>query len=126
MASRLCFANFKRKKIMIKEDIIQAEIYKWYNNNYCLKNHNPQCIIFSVPNGGTRDKREAMLLKATGVVAGVSDLIIIKPNEVIFVEVKTEIGKQSDKQKEFQQIVETLGFKYLLVRSLEDFKSQIL
>jgi hypothetical protein len=67
-----------------------------------------------------------MLLKATGVVAGVSDLIIIKPNEVIFVEVKTEIGKQSDKQKEFQQIVETLGFKYLLVRSLEDFKSQIL
>jgi len=111
---------------MTKEDVIQAEIYKWYNNNFCLKSHDPQCIIFSVPNGGTRDKREAMLLKATGVVAGVSDLIIIKPNEVIFVEVKTEIGKQSDKQKQFQQTVETLGFKYLLVRSLEDFKSQIL
>jgi len=106
---------------MIKEDVIQAEIYKWYNNNFCLKNHNPQCIIFSVPNGGTRNKREAMLLKSTGVVAGVSDLIIVRKNEIIFVEVKTDIGKQSDKQKDFQSIVEKLGFKYILVRSLEDF-----
>jgi len=111
---------------MIPENVIQAEIYKWYNNNFCLKSHDPQCIIFSVPNGGTRNIKEALLLKATGVVAGVSDLIIVRLNEIIFVEVKTEIGKQSDKQKQFQQTVETLGFKYLLVRSLEDFKSQIL
>ena len=126
MASRLCFANFKRKKIMTKEDVIQAEIYKWYNNNYCLNNHNPQNIIFSVPNGGTRNIREAMLLKATGVVAGVSDLIIVRQNEIIFVEVKTEIGKQSKEQKKFQESVEKLGFKYLLVRSLEDFKIKLL
>ena len=107
---------------MTKEDVIQAEIFKWYNNNFCLKGHEPECIIFSVPNGGTRNPREALLLKATGVVAGVSDLIIIRQNEVIFVEVKTEIGKQSDKQKEFQKTVENLGFKYILVRSLEEFK----
>jgi len=110
---------------MIPENVIQAEIYKWYNNNFCLKSHDPQCIIFSVPNGGTRNIKEALLLKATGVVAGVSDLIIVRLNEIIFVEVKTEIGKQSDKQKDFQKIIEKLGFKYILVRSLEDFKKQI-
>lgn len=110
---------------MKREDQIQAEIYKWYNNNFCLASHNPQCIIFSVPNGGTRNIREAILLKATGVVPGVSDLIVIKQNEIIFVEVKTEIGRQSKEQKDFQQNVEKLGFKYILVRSLEDFKQQI-
>jgi len=110
---------------MIPENVIQAEIYKWYNNNFCLKSHDPQCIIFSVPNGGTRNIKEALLLKATGLVAGVSDLIVIKQNEIIFVEVKTEIGKQSKEQKDFQKIIEKLGFKYILVRSLEDFKKQI-
>lgn len=110
---------------MIPENVIQAEIYKWYNNNFCLKSHDPQSIIFSVPNGGTRNIREALLLKATGVVAGVSDLIIVRLNEIIFVEVKTEIGKQSKEQKEFQKIIEKLGFKYILVRSLEDFQKQI-
>lgn len=110
---------------MIPENVIQAEIYKYYNNNFCLKTNDPQCIIFSVPNGGTRNIREALLLKATGVVAGVSDLIIVRKNEIIFVEVKTEAGKQSKEQKDFQKNIEKLGFKYLLVRSLEDFKKQI-
>lgn len=110
---------------MKAEDQIQAEIYKWYNNTFCLASHDPQCIIFSVPNGGTRNIKEALLLKATGVVAGVSDLIVIKQNEIIFVEVKTDIGNQSKQQKDFQQKVQKLGFKYILVRSLEDFKKQI-
>lgn len=110
---------------MKAEDQIQAEIYQWYNNTFCLASHDPQCIIFSVPNGGTRNIKEALLLKATGVVAGVSDLIVIKQNEIIFVEVKTDIGNQSKQQKDFQRKVQKLGFKYILVRSLEDFKKQI-
>lgn len=110
---------------MIPENVIQAEIYKWYNNNFCLRTHDPQCIIFSVPNGGSRNIREALLLKATGVVAGVSDLIIVRQNEIIFVEVKTKIGKQSKEQKDFQKNIEKLGYKYILVRSLEDFQKQI-
>jgi len=105
---------------MKAEDQIQAEIFKWYRNNH------PENLIFSVPNGGTRNIREATLLKATGVTAGVSDLIVIKQNEVIFVEVKTEVGKQSKEQKAFEAKVQSLGFKYILVRSLEDFQKKIL
>lgn len=110
----------------MNEDILQAEIYKWYHNNFCTKATEPKHIIFSVPNGAFISKQQAMKLKATGLVAGVSDLIIIRPGEVIFCEVKTDIGKQSDVQKIFEQNVIKLGFRYILVRSLEEFKKIIL
>lgn len=107
---------------MLKEDTIQAEIYKWFHNNYCAMK---QCVIFSVPNGGTRNKMEAIKLKATGLVAGVSDLIILMPNKCIFVEVKAERGVQSEKQKFFENKVKLLGFDYFIVRSLDEFKQKI-
>lgn len=107
------------------EDQIQAQIFKWFSNKYCTKLNNPRYCIFAVPNGGLRSKHEAMKLKATGTVAGVSDLIILKPNKAIFVEVKTDIGRQSEEQKKFEEIVKNLGFEYHLVRSLEDFKSKV-
>jgi len=107
------------------EDNIQQEMFMWYNNNYCLKHHNPKHIIFSVPNGAFVSKPQAMKLKATGLVAGVSDLIICKPNEIIFCEVKTDTGTQSSKQKDFQKTIEDLGFKYVIVRNLEEFKNKI-
>ena len=107
------------------EDQIQAEIYKWFHNKYCTKLNNPRYCIFAVPNGGLRTKHEAMKLKATGTLSGVSDLIVIKPNKAIFVEVKTDIGRQSEDQKKFEEIVKNLGFEYHLVRSLQDFKKII-
>ena len=104
------------------ENKIQQQIYIWYNNNYCLKKHEPQNVIFSVPNGGFRNSKEAMMLQATGLLAGVSDLIILHGNKTIFVEVKTSVGIQSQKQKEFQIKVSKLGYDYYLVRCLEEFK----
>ena len=111
---------------MCSEDNLQAQIVKYFNNTYCLKHHSPRCSIFSVPNGGFRNKIEAMKLVSTGMRAGVSDLIVLMPNRCIFVELKTEKGVQSDNQKEFEQTVNALGFEYYLVRSLETFKSIIL
>ena len=64
-------------------------------------------------------------LLLTGLLSGVSDLIVVLKGRVIFVEVKNEVGKQSEKQIKFQQQVENLGFKYYLVRNLEDFKKCI-
>lgn len=107
---------------MKTESKIQQEIVLYYRNNYCLMHHEPQHIIFSVPNE-SKSKNETLNKMAIGMLSGVSDLIIMRPKETIFVEVKTEIGQQSDKQKRFQLIVENLGFRYLLVRSLEQFKS---
>ena len=97
------------------EDQIQAKIIIYYRNQF-------KGLIFSCPNGGTRNILEAKKLKATGLLAGVADLIILKPNaETIFVEVKIEKGVQSDVQKLFEKKVTDLGFKYYLVRSFEEF-----
>lgn len=103
------------------EDVIQAEIVEWFNNTYCLKFHIPRYMIFSVPNGGTRNKLEAIKMKSTGLLAGVADLIIVL-DRTVFVEVKTEAGTQSPEQKEFEKRIKDLGHEYYLVRSLEDFK----
>lgn len=109
----------------MSENILQAKIYQWFNNNYCLNHHEPRCLIFAVPNGGTRNIREAMTFKSTGTLAGVSDLIIVMDKKVIFVEVKYGKGKQSEGQKDFQKRVEALGFEYWLVYSFEDFQKKI-
>jgi len=110
---------------MKSEDKIQQEIVMWYRNNYCLKHHTPRNIIFSVPND-SKNATEQMRKIATGLYAGVSDLIIIHFSKVIFVEVKTDIGRQSDKQKEFENIIKEQNLNYWLVRSLLDFKSKLI
>ena len=102
------------------ESKIQQEIVVWYRNNN-LNNNN---IIFSVPNEG-KSAKEQMFKKATGLMSGVSDLICINNGEVLFIECKDLKGKQSEKQKEFQKTIELQGFKYHLVRSLEEFQKII-
>lgn len=103
---------------------IQSEIVAWFNNEYCLKFHNPRYCIFSVPND-TQNKEETMRKLATGLKSGASDLIVLFPNRAVFCEVKTPTGIQSETQKDFQEQVENLGFEYILVRSLLDFQNKI-
>lgn len=103
---------------------IQSEIVEWFNNNFCLKFHKPRYCIFSVPND-SESKDETMRKLATGLKRGASDLIVLFPNHPVFCEVKTPTGVQSEAQKDFQEQVENLGFEYILVRSLDDFKISI-
>jgi len=78
-------------------------------------------LYFAVPNGGKRPPKTASFLKAEGVLAGVSDLVILLPNaKAVFVEVKTAKNGQQDTQKLFQSNVEKLDFKYLIWRSVDD------
>ena len=111
---------------MKSENKVQNECFVWFTNNFCLKNHSPKCVFFSIPNGGTRNIREAVTLKQTGLRKGASDFVVLMNNRAIFFEAKTEIGKQSQDQKEFEIDVGNLGFEYYLIRSLEQFKSIIL
>ena len=102
------------------ENAIQQEILLFLNNMFCLKHHQPRFIVFSVPNGGKRDAREAKTLKNTGLLKGVSDLIFQTDKCTYYIEVKTDKGIQSPEQKEFQERIESLGKVYLLVRNLND------
>ena len=83
--------------------------------------------FFSVPNEAAgRDAAIRMArLKAMGLRSGVSDMVLIFPGQVVFVEVKDENGKQSDNQRRFQDKVNELGFDYFLVKSVEDVQKVV-
>lgn len=58
---------------------------------------------------------------------GEADLTLFqRSGKTIFIEVKTPTGRQSKQQRAFQKRVEELGFKYKIVRSLDDAKNLIL
>jgi len=96
----------------------------WFRNNYCLNNHDPQNIIFSVPNEGSNIV-EQIKKKGTGMMAGVSDLIMVIEGRVIFCEIKDDKGRQKPDQIAFEQKVTKLGHQYYLIRSLEEFKEMV-
>ena len=96
----------------------------WFRNTYCLVFHKPKYCIFSVPNDG-KDIKEQLRKKATGLLPGVSDLIVVLENKVLFVEVKDDKGIQSKNQIIFQTTVNNLGHYYYLVRSIDEFKNMI-
>ena len=104
-----------------EEHRIQCAIVKWFYYAY------PQYrggLFFAVPNGGHRNIQTAARLKAEGVTAGVSDLMMLIPRHgyhALCVEVKTQVGRQSEKQRAWEAKVEAQGFKYAIVRSLDDF-----
>lgn len=107
---------------MKTEDRIQQDIVKWFKGEYCLRHHNPRHMIFHVANQ-TTNQRERMKKVAIGMMAGVSDLIVLANGVCYFIEVKDDKGRQSPKQIEFEQQVEGQGFDYIVVRSLADFKT---
>ena len=85
-------------------------------------------LLFAVPNGGYRNKITARRLKEEGVVAGVADCLLLIPNKqfhALCIEFKTEKGKQSECQKNWQQIVQNYGYKYIICRNIENFIFEI-
>ena len=108
---------------MNKEDLLQQKCVIWFKNNYQMHGKG---LCFSVPNGGTRNIIEAKKLKATGTMPGVSDLIVVLDSKVLFIELKTDIGKQSDAQKIFENKITNLNHEYILIRNEEEFKNTIL
>jgi hypothetical protein len=104
---------------------IQQEMYLWFTNNYSLKD-NYKGMFASVPND-SKDAKEQMRKKATGMKPGHSDFNIYLPGgKTLFFEVKTPIGKQSEIQKRFEEQGNILGFEYFLVRSLDEFKKIVI
>lgn len=109
------------------EGRIQAECFAWFWNEF------PQYrrLLFHVPNENDRadsNPIQGAIRKGLGVVSGVSDLILLLPRNgsgALLIEMKDEHGTQKQAQKEWQAIVEKYGYKYVICRSLEQFKTII-
>lgn len=82
------------------EDTEQINVVSWAGWNM---NRYPELKwLFHVPNGGSRNKQEAVKFKQMGVKAGVSDLCLPYPKGSycgLFVEMKFGNNRQQDTQK---------------------------
>jgi hypothetical protein len=104
----------KRKKT---EHIIQKSIVRWF------KKELPEYIIFSTNNEACYTRKT--YFTEAGMLNGLADLVIVLPNKIIFVELKTEKTKQSPSQKEFEVKINSLGYNYYVIRSLAEFQKLI-
>lgn len=103
-----------------QESILQSACVRWFRLQY------PNLVIYAVPNGGSRNVREAQRLKAEGVLAGVADLVVLLPQgKSLYIEMKVKGNRQTDNQKAFQQKTEALGYKYYVCYSFDEFKAII-
>lgn len=84
------------------EDTEQITVIQWSQYNV---NHFPELKwLYHCPNGGSRNKQEAVKLKQMGVKAGVSDLCLPYPKGEycgLYIEMKYGDNRQQSTQKEF-------------------------
>lgn len=119
MKFKYCGANV-RKKHKDEEHKLQVSMINWFRLQYPSMRHN----LFAIPNGGRRDAATGRRLKDEGVLAGVSDLILLKSNRcygALLIETKTRKGVQRESQKEWESKITADGYKYVIVRSLDEF-----
>ena len=96
------------------EDRIQSEIVTYFSENY-PKSRTCLCRLKNEKSTG----QDITL----GVFPGAPDLILTFGNmRFIWIETKKPGGRQSPMQKAFQKRQESLGNRYYIVYSLEDFK----
>lgn len=108
-----------------KEHRMQCSCVRWFNYSFPKLRGK----LFAVANGGKRDAITGKQLKDEGVVAGVSDLILLVKNKRycgLLIEMKTPTGRQSTSQKQWQELItNTDDYKYIIVRSFDEFMNEI-
>lgn len=104
----------------MSESQLQAKCFQWAYNTY------PKIrgLIFSVPNGGTRNVIEAQQLKATGLTPGIPDLILLY-NGCYGFEFKTGAGIVSTAQKKIHQIWMANNIPVFIIKSEDVFQNLI-
>ena len=114
----------KRSKVLTPDKAeckIQAECFQWHWNTYPLERMRLFMNYNTPPS-----KVMGGQLKAQGMVAGVADMSYLLPHgKVAYIEFKTEIGKQSANQLDFQAVCMALQIPYFICRSLEEFQQII-
>lgn len=105
----------------LSEIQIQAQCFSWLWNSY----PETRRCFFHVPNGGKRSPIEAAQLKASGVVAGIPDMLFVWKGNMHAFEFKDDKGRVSEAQVLVHQAWTLQGFKTEIVRSLEQFQTLI-
>ena len=114
----------------------QARCVAWFRLQY----RDLAPLLFAVPNAARRTRWEVAQLKQEGMVAGVSDLVLLVPRGgygALCIEMKKEQeewkagkrtlkrGYQSPAQKAWQAAAEQAGNKYVVCHSLDEFQRDV-
>lgn len=92
------------------EDTEQAAVIQW--SQYHMGRYPELKWLHHCPNGGSRNRLEAVKLKQMGVKAGVADLCLPYPKGIycgLYIEMKYGQNRQQDTQKEFLKDMEAVG-----------------
>ena len=112
------------------ESKIQHICVQWFRQTFPTVGN----LLFSVPNGNLRQTRTAVICKYEGQVNGVADLILLYPSQgkcSLCIEMKVpkrkggSAGKQSDAQKQWQQLVTKYGSEYVVCLGLIEFITSV-
>lgn len=105
---------------MKSEHRIQQEIIMWFNNEYpeyrgllCYNNNNAENSWRGAQN------------KSFGIVPGRSDLVFYYIGVAYMIELKNDVGTQSQAQAKWEETIKLEGFPYYIIRSLKEFKELI-
>lgn len=111
-----------KKKLKRGESKLQIECVKWFRYQY------PNLILFHIPNGGRRDEITAQIMKAEGVLPGVSDLLLMEPrNNFIgmFIEMKFDKNGLTEEQIKFFLAAEKRKYKCVVCKTVGEFMNEV-
>jgi len=99
----------------------QINVIRWSMIN---RAHYPElALLFHIPNGGSRDVREAKHMKEQGVKPGVPDLFLPIPrgkHHGLFLEMKTPTGRASAEQNYWLEQLRARGYVAALCRGWKE------
>lgn len=116
-----------------KESDLQIQCVRWFRYEY------PEFArLLEHPHneGNAFNRRQQAIANAEGVTKGVADMILHVPSYItgeaslrhsdcfhsLAIEMKTQIGRQSPEQREWQLLFEAAGGMYVVVRSFDEFQ----
>lgn len=123
-----------RRRNKHEETNLQRECVAWFRSvypKYAINLFHPNNEPFFGGAGKSKEQQQfsGYLAKTIGVTSGVADLILLVPNAEyhgLCIELKWEKGKQRDSQKVWQTAVESVGYKYCVIRNIFEFKRTII
>jgi ribosomal protein L31E len=101
----------KRKSVEHKEQVrVVQHVRAFY----------PDVVIAAIPNGGDRTASERLRMHGEGVLAGMPDLCVLRACggfHGLFVEMKTDVGRQSQGQIDLEVKLRAEGYRCEVARS---------
>lgn len=106
-----------------REGGMQIQCVRWFRAQYPYLRR----LMFHARNeSGVPSSRKTAIDAAAGVVPGVADLMLMLPSgnfHALAIELKYgKTNQQTPAQRQWQAVMEAAGYKYVVVRSLDDYR----